>query len=184
MSKFSSIASFAKDHAAVIETVAGIALFTVTAVCAAKTRTKVEEIRVEYEENVKLVKDVLADENIPESKYSEEDAENDIRIFKAKAIVKGVTVSIPTAGLVGAGFVGARISNNLYIPLFGMMGAAVGNTIGSYKVSNMTKKEKVQDIGRMAILGSVIIPISTLVAMFISAGSITAFRKVKEVSTS
>ena len=69
---------------------------------------------------------VLADENIPESKYSQEDAENDIQIITTQRIVKSVTAFLPTAVLVGISAAATCAFKSPFVIISSILGGSIG----------------------------------------------------------
>lgn len=127
MSAFSNIVGFVKSHAKTIGIVASSATaFAATAVSVNKAVVKVDEVKKEYEDHINDVETVLANENIPESKYSQEDAENDIRILTTQRIVKSITAFLPTAILVGA----SAAATCAFKTPFVIVGSVLGGSIG------------------------------------------------------
>lgn len=176
MSKFSNIVNFVKGHAKEIGIVASsAAAFAATAVSVSKVVVKVDEVKKEYEKHVEDVKIVLADENIPESKYSQEDAENDIRILKTQRIVNSVSAFLPTAAVIGGSFVVNCALGTPIIVISAMLGGTAGAMYKSLKNPNTTKEEK-----KKTFIGSIVI--SAISFLSISAMNIirTSTKNVAE----
>lgn len=127
MSAFSNITGFVKNHAKTIGVVASSAVaFAATAVSVNKAVVKVDEVKKEYENHIKDVEMVLQNDDIPEEKYSQEDAENDIRILKTQRVVKTVLAFTPTISIVMA----SVIANCMLKTPFILIGSILGGTIG------------------------------------------------------
>lgn len=127
MSKISNILGFVKSHAKTIGIVASSATaFAATAVSVNKAVVKVDEVKKEYEDHINDVETVLADENIPESKYSQEDAENDIQIITTQRIVKSVTAFLPTAVLVGISAAATCAFKSPFVIISSILGGSIG----------------------------------------------------------
>lgn len=90
-----------KKHSPEIMVFAGVAGTVVSAVMACKATTKVGEVIEETKKQVNQVHEVLADETIPEEKYSQEDGKKDLAIIYAQTGVKFVKLYGP-AVLLGA----------------------------------------------------------------------------------
>ncbi len=127
MSAFSNIVGFVKSHAKTIGVVASSATaFVATAVSVNKAVVKVDEVKKEYEDHINDVETVLADENIPESKYSQEDAENDIQIITTQRIVKSITAFLPTALLVGISAATTCAFKTPFVVISSVLGGSIG----------------------------------------------------------
>ena len=127
MSVFSSVTNFVKDHAKTIGVVAStVTAFAATAVSVNKAIVKVDEVKKEYEEHIKVVEMVLANEDIPEEKYSKEDAENDIRIITTQKTAKTFLAFVPTLFIVGF----SALANCVIKPPYILIGSISGGTIG------------------------------------------------------
>lgn len=77
-----------RKHSPEIMVVAGVAGTVVSAVMACKATTKVSEILEDTKTKVGQVHDVLADESIPDERYSQEDGKKDLAIIYAQTGVK------------------------------------------------------------------------------------------------
>lgn len=138
MSVFSNIVGFVKDNAKAIGVVAAsVTAFAATAASVDKAIVKVDEIKKEYENHIKNVETVLEDENIPEEKYSQEDAENDIRILKTQRIVKTIRAFVPATIIVGIGIIGDCMLKTHYILASSIIG---GSITFAYKTVNYKKE--------------------------------------------
>ena len=69
---------------------------------------------------------VLANEDIPEEKYSKEDAENDIRIITTQKVAKTCFAFVPTLFIVGF----SALANCFIKPPYILIGSISGGTIG------------------------------------------------------
>lgn len=96
---FNKIGFQLKKHSPEILVVAGVVGTVASAVMACKATTKVNDILEETKTKVNQIHDVLADESIPEEKYSEEDSKKDLTIVYVQAGVKLVKLYAPAVAL-------------------------------------------------------------------------------------
>lgn len=163
MSKISNIVGFVKDHAKTIGIVASSATaFVATAVSVNKAVVKVDEIKKEYENHINDVEMVLADENIPEDKYSQEDAENDIRILKTQRVVNSVVSFLPAVAIVGGSAIANCALGAPIVLVSSMLGGTAGAMYRSFKNPNTTKQEK-----KKTFIGSLVVSGVSLLSIFV-----------------
>lgn len=96
---FNKIGFQLKKHSPEILVVAGVVGTVASAVMACKATTKVNDILEETKTKVDQIHEVLADESIPEEKYSEEDSKKDLTIVYAQAGIKLVKLYAPAVAL-------------------------------------------------------------------------------------
>lgn len=164
MSKISNIVGFVKSHAKTIGIVASSATaFAATAISVNKAIVKVDEVKKEYEDHIKDVETVLANENIPESKYSQEDAENDIRILKTQRVVSSISAFLPTAAIIGGSVIANCVLGAPIIFISSVLGGTAGAMYRSFKNPNTTKEEKQKTfIGSIVVSGISLLSISAM----------------------
>lgn len=100
-----------KKHSPEILAAVGVVGTVTSAVMACKATTKVSDILEETKQQVDDVHMVLADENISEEKYSENDAKKDLAIIYAQSGVKFVKLYAPAVAL-GVLSIGCMLSSN------------------------------------------------------------------------
>lgn len=100
-----------KKHSPEILAAVGVVGTVTSAVMACKATTKVNDILEETKQQVDDVHMVLADENISEEKYSENDAKKDLAIIYAQSGVKFVKLYAPAVAL-GVLSIGCMLSSN------------------------------------------------------------------------
>lgn len=100
-----------KKHSPEILAAVGVVGTVTSAVMACKATTKVSNILEETKKQVDDVHMVLEDENIPDEKYSETDANKDLAIIYAQTGVKFVKLYGP-AVVLGALSIGCMLSSN------------------------------------------------------------------------
>lgn len=100
-----------KKHSPEILAAVGVVGTVTSAVMACKATTKVSDILEETKQQVDSVHMVLADEAIPEEKYSEEDSKKDLAIIYAQSGVKFVKLYAPAVAL-GAISIGCLLGSN------------------------------------------------------------------------
>lgn len=88
-----------KKHSPEIMLVTGIVTGVAAAVMACQATTKVNDILEEAKTNIDAVHDVLADESIPEEKYSEEDGKKDLAVIYIQTGVKFIKLYGPAIAL-------------------------------------------------------------------------------------
>lgn len=158
MSAFSNIVGFVKNHGKAIGVVAASATaFAATAVCTSKAITKVDMIKKEQNERLQEVKEVLDDPNIPESKYSHEDAANDTRIIKGQAIVKSVKSFVPVISIIGGSIVASKIFDTPIVFIASMLGGTAGATHLFISDPNISKSEKVKAISESLVISTILL---------------------------
>ena len=102
-----------KKHSPEILIVAGIVGTVTSAVMACKATLKVNDILEETKTQVEQVKTVIADETIPEEKYSEEDGKKDLAIIYAQTGLKFVKLYGPAVILGVLSITSILASNNI-----------------------------------------------------------------------
>ncbi len=100
-----------KKHSPEILAAVGVVGTVTSAVMACKATTKVSDILEETKQQVDSVHMVLADEAIPEEKYSEEDSKKDLAIIYAQSGAKFVKLYAPAVAL-GAISIGCLLGSN------------------------------------------------------------------------
>lgn len=89
----------------------GIVGTVASAVMACKATTKVNDILEDTKEKVDQVHMVVADENIPEEKYSEEDAKKDLAIIYVQSGIKLAKLYAPSV-ILGTLSIGCMLTSN------------------------------------------------------------------------
>lgn len=102
-----------KKHSPEILIVAGVVGTVASAVMACKATLKVNDILEETKTQVEQVKTVIADETIPEEKYSEEDGKKDLAIIYAQTGLKFVKLYGPAVILGALSITSILASNNI-----------------------------------------------------------------------
>ena len=102
-----------KKHSPEILIVAGVVGTVASAVMACKATLKVNDILEETKTQVEQVKTVIADETIPEEKYSEEDSKKDLAIIYAQTGLKFVKLYGPAVILGALSITSILASNNI-----------------------------------------------------------------------
>lgn len=90
-----------KKYSPEIMVVAGIAGMVTSAVMACKATTKASEIIDETKTSVDMIHDLVADQAVPESEYSEEDSKHDLVIVYSKAVMKFAKLYGPSLIIAG-----------------------------------------------------------------------------------
>ena len=90
-----------KKYSPEIMAIAGVVGMVTSAVMACKATTKASEIIDETKESVSMIHDLVADQAIPESKYSEEDSKRDLVIVYSKAVMKFAKLYGPSLIIAG-----------------------------------------------------------------------------------
>lgn len=90
-----------KKYSPEIMVVAGIAGMVTSAVMACKATTKASEIVDETKTSVDMIHDLVADQAVPESEYSEEDGKRDLVIVYSKAVMKFAKLYGPSLIIAG-----------------------------------------------------------------------------------
>lgn len=122
-----------KKHSPEILVVAGVVGVVGSTIMACKASTKVSEILDETKRDVDQIHDVLADQGIPEEKYSQEDGKKDLAIVYAKTGVKLIKLYGPSVAL-GTLSITAILASNKILRKRNIALAAAYTTIDkSYK---------------------------------------------------
>jgi hypothetical protein len=103
-----------KKHAPEIMVVAGVVGMVASAIMACKATTKVSGILEETKEQIDGVHQVLADENVPAERYSEEDSKKDLAIIYAHAGIKFVKLYGPSVVLGALSIASILTSNHIH----------------------------------------------------------------------
>lgn len=90
-----------KKYSPEIMTVAGIVGMVTSTVMACKATTKASEIIDETKTSVSMIHDLVADQAVPESEYSEEDSKRDLVIVYSKAAMKFIKLYGPSLAIAG-----------------------------------------------------------------------------------
>lgn len=90
-----------KKYSPEIMTVAGVVGMVTSAVMACKATTKASEIIDETKTSVSMIHDLVADQSVPESEYSEEDSKRDLVIVYSKAAMKFAKLYGPSLIIAG-----------------------------------------------------------------------------------
>lgn len=90
-----------KKYSPEIMAVAGVVGMVTSAVMACKATTKASEIIDETKASVSMIHDLVADQAVPESEYSEEDSKRDLVIVYSKAAVKFAKLYGPSLIIAG-----------------------------------------------------------------------------------
>lgn len=168
-----NVFGFIKKNAKTISMVTtSVTVFAAAAICANKSLTKVDKIKKEYESNIKDVEEVLSNDSIPEEKYSHEDAENDIRIFKTQKAVKTMTAFLPVIGVFSLGGISSRVLKCPEIFMCAIYGTVAGLLYSDFKLTN-----KVTNIVRGLSWCSILAPIGFSVIGLTKAGFNRVLRK-------
>ena len=102
-----------KKHSPEILLVAGVVGVIGSAVMACKATTKVSEVLENAKEQTDKVHQVLADENIPEEQYSEEDGKKDLAIIYVQTGLNLAKLYAPAVILGGLSIASIFASNNI-----------------------------------------------------------------------
>lgn len=90
-----------KKYSPEIMAIAGVVGMVTSAVMACKATTKASEIIDEAKTSVSMIHDLVADQAVPESKYSEEDSKRDLVIVYSKAVMKFAKLYGPSLIIAG-----------------------------------------------------------------------------------
>lgn len=90
-----------KKYSPEIMAVAGVVGMVTSTVMACKATTKASEIIAETKTSVDMIHDLVADQAVPESEYSEEDSKRDLVIVYSKAAMKFVKLYGPSLIIAG-----------------------------------------------------------------------------------
>lgn len=90
-----------KKYSPEIMAIAGVVGMVTSAVMACKATTKASEIIDETKTSVSMIHDLVADQAVPESKYSEEDSKRDLVIVYSKAVMKFAKLYGPSLIIAG-----------------------------------------------------------------------------------
>ena len=90
-----------KKYSPEIMAVAGVVGMVTSAVMACKATTKASEIIDETKTSVSMIHDLVADQAVPESEYSEEDSKRDLVIVYSKAAMKFAKLYGPSLIIAG-----------------------------------------------------------------------------------
>lgn len=90
-----------KKYSPEIMTVAGVVGMVASTVMACKATTKASEIIDETKTSVSMIHDLVADQAVPESEYSEEDSKRDLVIVYSKAAMKFAKLYGPSLIIAG-----------------------------------------------------------------------------------
>lgn len=90
-----------KKYSPEIMAIAGVVGMVTSAVMACKATTKASEIIDETKTSVSMIHDLVADQAVPESKYSEEDSKRDLVIVYSKAAMKFAKLYGPSLIIAG-----------------------------------------------------------------------------------
>lgn len=90
-----------KKYSPEIMAIAGVVGMVTSAVMACKATTKASEIIDETKTSVSMINDLVADQAVPESKYSEEDSKRDLVIVYSKAAMKFAKLYGPSLIIAG-----------------------------------------------------------------------------------
>lgn len=102
-----------KKHSPEILLVAGVVGAVTSAVMACKATTKLNDVLVNAKEQTDKVHQVLADENIPEEQYSEEDSKKDLAIIYTQTGLNIVKLYGPSVILGTLSIASILASNNI-----------------------------------------------------------------------
>lgn len=102
-----------KKHSPEILVVAGVIGTVASAVMACKATTKVNDILEETKTKVNQVHEVLADESIPEEKYSQEDSKKDLAIIYVQTGMKFAKLYGPSIALGALSLTSIIASHNI-----------------------------------------------------------------------
>lgn len=90
-----------KKYSPEIMAVAGVVGMVTSTVMACKATTKASEIISETKTSVDMIHDLIADQEVPESEYSEEDSKRDLVIVYSKAAMKFIKLYGPSLIIAG-----------------------------------------------------------------------------------
>lgn len=90
-----------KKYSPEIMAVAGVVGMVTSTVMACKATTKASEIISETKTSVDMIHDLIADQAVPESEYSEEDSKRDLVIVYSKAAMKFIKLYGPSLIIAG-----------------------------------------------------------------------------------
>lgn len=90
-----------KKYSPEIMAVAGVVGMVTSTVMACKATTKASEIISETKTSVDMIHDLIADQAVPESEYSEEDSKRDLVIVYSKAAMKFIKLYGPSLIITG-----------------------------------------------------------------------------------
>lgn len=102
-----------KNHSPEILVTTGVIGVVASAIMACKATTKVNDVLEETKTQIDNVHKVMADETIPEEKYSKEDAKKDLAIIYVQTGIKLVKLYGPAVILGGLSIASILASNNI-----------------------------------------------------------------------